>query len=81
MPLLSEVSQSDDILFSCFVCIILRNLYLYQQGCIQLIKSESKDIHNVTKDFYYNFFFFWHFYSKKPAKKCQFYIKDSTTVI
>ncbi len=52
MPLLSEVSQSDNRLFSCFVCIILRNVYFYQQGCIKLIKSESKDIHN-KKDFYY----------------------------
>jgi len=25
-----------------------------QQGHIKLIKSESKDIYNVTKDFYFN---------------------------
>ncbi len=24
-----------------------------QQGCIQLFKSVSKDIYNVTKDFYF----------------------------
>ncbi len=24
-----------------------------QQGCIKLIKSDSKDIYNVTKDFYF----------------------------
>ncbi len=23
------------------------------QGCIKLIKSDSKDIHNVTNDFYF----------------------------
>ncbi len=26
-----------------------------QQGCTELIKSDSKDIYNVTKDFYFKF--------------------------
>jgi len=30
----------------------LEEIILIQRGCIQLIKSDSTDIYNVTKDFY-----------------------------
>ncbi len=30
----------------------IKNYIFIQQGCIKLIKSDNKDIYNVTKDFY-----------------------------
>ncbi len=46
------------------------NTFIHQ-GCIQLIKSDSKDICNLTKYFYLKLMpFFWTFYSSKnPEKK------------
>ncbi len=32
---------------------IFKKLYIVTQGHIILIKSDSKDIYNVTKDFYF----------------------------
>ncbi len=43
-----------------------------QQGHIKLIKSDSKDIYNVTKYFYFkSVIFFWTFYSSKNPEKNQ----------
>ncbi len=34
--------------------IILKEMSTFiHQGCIKLIKSDSKDVYNVTKDFYF----------------------------
>ncbi len=33
-----------------------------EHECIQLIKSDSKEVYNVTKDFYLKMLFFWNFY-------------------
>ncbi len=41
-----------------------------QQGCIKLIKSDSKHIYNVTKDLYFKqmlFFFYFLFLSQKKV--------------
>ncbi len=36
-----------------FIYEIRKNNIFIQQGCIKLIKSDSKDIYNVSKDFYF----------------------------
>ncbi len=40
-----------------------------QQGCIKLIKSESKDIYNVTKDFHFKYCIYILFYFFLLIKK------------
>ncbi len=41
-----------------------------QQGCIKLSKGVSKDIYNVTKDFYFKYMlFFWTLCSSKNPEK------------
>ncbi len=41
-----------------------------QQGCIKLIKSDSKDIYNVTKTLFFKLMPLFTFYStKNPEKK------------
>ncbi len=43
---------------------------LVWQECIQLIKSNSKDINNATQDFYFKqILFFWYFCSSKNPEK------------
>ncbi len=49
---------------------ILAEYKWYYPGHIQLIKSDSKDIYNITKDFYFiQIGFFWTFYSSKNPEK------------
>jgi len=40
----------------------------FWQRCIKLIKSDSKDIYNVTKHFYFKWMMFS--FIKNPEKKC-----------
>ncbi len=43
-------------------------IYFSQQGHIKLIKSDSKDLYNVT-NYFFQVLFFWAFYlSKNPEK-------------
>ncbi len=52
------------LLFSMIYLFRNINLYFIQQGCMKLFKTESKDISNVTKNFYHKeMLLFWTLYS------------------
>ncbi len=56
---------------ACDQCNFFKKLILLvNKECIKLIKSDSKDIYNVTEDFFLKqMLFFWTFYSSKNPEK------------
>ncbi len=39
--------------FPCSVSVFIEIDTFMQQGCVKLVKSESKDVYKVSKDFYF----------------------------
>jgi len=58
------------VIFVVVVVVVFKAVNTFiQQGCFKLIKSDNKDIYNVTRDFYFKYMLFFHqcFLSSKSS--------------
>ncbi len=62
-----------------FIYEIRKNNIFIQQGCIKLIKSDSKDIYNVSKDFYFKWMLFYLTFGGSWKKKSMMVSKKTKT--